>query len=319
MGILSISSHVLIGIILWISVTSTPWISGRGLHVKQWCHVLSCHIMCLLMLEKSCVSLCTHQVSWRLREQCLPEQSTGISHDPRAIWDFCFKSLSPARVEMLLGTMWMGLEDICGLPPSMHFSFLSGQLVISIPVHVIWVWLQPPGSLGFRGNPSVNSIQLSTVTGSVQSEWTSVLLWDERIHVLFFFSSKDLTWEEVSLGLLQPLCLGSHMEPKMKPPQRRWEWGVERNHALRVLAGADSNRIWSENTPDLKTLTWGPEATLGVSLLEVLFCPCFRKNPNRYNRFFYPFLRTRFRWSRSCGSRPCSQGGSEGRGEAGLR
>lgn len=110
-----------------------------------------------------------------------------------------------------------------------------------------------------------------------------------------------------------------HMELKMKPPQRRWEWGIKRNRALRVLAGADSSRTWSENTPDLKTLAWAPEATLGVSQLEVLFCPCFRKNPNRYNHFFRSFLRTSFRGSRPCGSRPCSQGGSGGRGEAGLR
>lgn len=87
-----------------------------------------------------------------------------------------------------------------------------------------------------------------------------------------------------------------HMEQKMKPPQRRWEWGIERNHALRVLAGANSSRTWSENTPLLKTFTWALEATLGVSQLEVLFCPCFRKNPNRYNHVFWSFPENKFSW-----------------------
>lgn len=90
-----------------------------------------------------------------------------------------------------------------------------------------------------------------------------------------------------------------HMELKMKPPQRRWEWGIERNRALRLLAGADSSRTWSENTPDLKTLTWAPEATLGVSQLEVLFCPCFRKNPNRYNHFFRSFPENKLSWEQA--------------------
>lgn len=110
---------------MWISVTSIPWFSGRGLHMKRSCHVMSYYVFAYVE-EEVCVSVHTPgQVvvgcltGWR--EQCLPEQSTGISMIQEPFETFVLNLLSPRRVEMLLGTMWMGLEDICGLPPSIHF------------------------------------------------------------------------------------------------------------------------------------------------------------------------------------------------------
>lgn len=208
------------------------------------------HVTCFLMLEKR-PSVPVHtpgQVATRwlcgVRKQCcqrgLPQQRARNSMIRDPFETLCFKALSPAKVEIFLGRMWMGIENVCGLPLSIRV-FLLRRSVPDFHSQPTWsgCGFSPDG---VRGSGLTNQrvafhwprwleaqARTRDIRQSNQSEsrycgggagkgWRNVFRWSSP--------ERRWVWRCCSPGSRGALCVRvHHMELKMKPPR---EVGTER-------------------------------------------------------------------------------------------
>lgn len=272
------------GIIVWIAITSTRWFSGRGLHVKQ-----SCHMFAYVRKEARCAWVHT-RAGGLAREgssttQGLPQQSTGNAtirehFEPLLYYSFvsCKNGNNPGRnVNGYKGHLWFTTKHL----------FFSSSEVSS------WFLFQPTSSrCGFSPQESgVQGPAISELHSAGHSDWlrpghmtlASSIRVNLRTSVRERLFCAHLSGGEASAAAAvlpgEPsVSRVYHIGPKVKSSRLR---GGE-EAALRVFLGLNSSKLWSK-IPDLKAPAWAIKVPFGVrsQYWRHFFLPLASESPDQ--------------------------------------